>query len=186
MNRTVCTGRNGPNTAASFNIMRSFNSPCPLKLTDKDVLLGGNDIFGFGGEAVGKNHNNKNFGNNITRFLTPPEGQDGDDISFSWSPKDGDANDNFSGALKEHTEELKSNRKAIQVLSESVAELNATIKAFDHARMSTNSTVHQKLQNKKFKRYKDHVISFLTSTKTKRRLDVLCGRILIVSSILFF
>jgi len=147
--------------------MRSFNSPCPFKLTDKDVL-GRNDIFGFGGEEVGKNHNNNNFGNNVPRFLTPPEGQGGDDISFSWDPNNGDANNNFSGALKEHTEELKSNRKAIQVLSESVATLNATIKAFDHDQMSRNSMVHRKSQNKKFKRYKDHVISFLTSTKNKK------------------
>ena len=147
--------------------MRSFNSPCPLKLTDKDVL-GRNDIFGFGGEEVGENHNNNNFGNNVPRFLTPPEGQGGDDISLPWTLKDGNANNNFSGALKEHTEELKLNRKAIQVLSESVATLNATIKAFDHDQMSRNSIVHRKLQNKKFKRYKDHVMSVLTSTKKKK------------------
>jgi len=47
--------------------MRSFNSPFPLdELTDIDV-------FGVGGEAVGKKHNNKNFRNNVPQFLTPPE-----------------------------------------------------------------------------------------------------------------
>ena len=106
INRTVCTGRNGPNTAASFNIMRSFKSPFPLDLTNSDV-------YGTDGEAVGENHNNNNFRNNVPRFLTPPEGQGGDNISFSWDANNGDANNNFSGALKERTEELKSNRKAI-------------------------------------------------------------------------
>ena len=158
----MCTGRNGPNTAVSFNIMRSFNSPFPLdELTDIDV-------FGVGGEAVGENHNNNNFRNNVPQFLTPPEQQGEDDSSLPWTPNDGDANKNFARALKQHTEELKSNQKATQVLAESVAKLNETIKALDHERMSRNSTVHRKSQNKKFKRYKDYVISFLTSTKNKK------------------
>ena len=67
----MCTGRTRPNIAASFNIMRSLKTPFSFDLTDNDVY----------GEAVGENHNNNNFRNDVTRLsLTPPE-QPGGDVS---------------------------------------------------------------------------------------------------------
>ena len=121
--------------------MHTFNSPFPLcELTDIDV---------FGGEAVGENHNNNNFRNDVPRLsLTPPEQPGGDVIPLAWTPNGGDAND-LASALTQHTEALKSNQQETQLLVESVAKLTTAIKVLEHGTKSRNNTVNRKSHNKK-------------------------------------
>ena len=149
----MCTGRNRPNTAASFDTMRCLKSPSLLDLFDTD-------IFGVRGEAVGKNHYNNNIKNDVIHQLTPPE-QPGEDVSpLTWNQNGGDAND-MTSALIKHTE-------VTQLLVETVEKLTAAIEVFRHGTVSRDDTVHRKSHNKKFKRYKNYVTSYLKSTKNKK------------------
>ena len=154
INRTVCTGRNRLNTAASFESMLSAKSGIgkrsPFELD-------------FGGEEIDENNLNsllRTVGANTPNHslvtspitLTPPE-PTGANLT------NGDTNA-LANALAQHTVALAGNHQATQDLMRSVGTLTAAMDGKGNRMRSRDTTAARKTHNKKMKRYKLCITDF--------------------------